>query len=113
MEPERAIPDGIGGTLGLPQVLNLAMWGGFWGIACAFTLRQAAGRYPAWLIGLGFGVLATLAGWFFFAPLRGQAVAQNWNMVPMLRVLFINGAWGIATGLLVHYLLGWFRARPA
>jgi hypothetical protein len=101
------------GAVGLPLVLNLTMWGGFWGIGCAFALRQTAGRYPAWLIGLGFGVLATLAGWFIFAPLRGQAVAQNWNLAPMFRVLFVNGAWGITTGLLAHHLLRCFSVRFA
>jgi hypothetical protein len=50
---------------------------------------------PAWLLGLGLGLVAALIDWFVVAPLKGQAVAGGFIPVRMLISVRINDAWGI------------------
>src|SRR6185436_15413782 len=65
----RAVP-----PLGVPQVLNIAFWGGLWGIAWAFVAgRLGRDLVILLLAGLVFGAVApTLVGWFVVAPIKGQ-----------------------------------------
>jgi hypothetical protein len=84
---------------GVPQVWSLAFWGGVWG--SALVLAAARQRLlPLLLFGIVFGaVLPTLAGWFLVAPLRGQPVAQGWNLGRMWIGPLVNGIWGLGTVL--------------
>jgi hypothetical protein len=95
----RAIP-----PLGVPAVLNLAFWGGVWGIVWALDAERRPRRWPLWLAGLVFGALApTLVGWFVVAPLKGQALAQGFNPARMWIGPLVNGVWGLGTALIYDF----------
>ena len=85
------------GPFGVPRVINLAFWGGVWGIVFALVANLLTRRAAAFLAaGFVFGVVGpSFFGWFVLAPLRGQAVAQGWQIVPLLRGAVINGMFGL------------------
>ena len=101
----RAIP-----PLGVPAVLNLAFWGGLWGIVWALVADRLPRRWPLWLAGLVFGALApTLVGWFVVAPIKGQPVANGFNLARMWIGPLVNGVWGLGTALIYSFLSERFR----
>jgi hypothetical protein len=85
---------------GIQQIWSLSFWGGVWGVL--LILASARQRLTGlMLFGLIFGaVLPTLVGWFVVAPLRGQPVAQGWNVGRMWIGPLLNGLWGLGTALL-------------
>jgi hypothetical protein len=97
---------------GVPQLWSLAFWSGVWGIALAATLQRWDGAKFV-VAALIFGVVfPTLVAWFVVAPLRGQPVAAGWVPARMWIGPFVNGMWGLGTGiLLVLARIGYFR-RP-
>src|SRR5215213_5747512 len=97
---------------GIPQVINLAFWGGVWGCMWALSAMRAPRSIPVWLAGLVFGaVLPSLVGWFVVAPLKGQPIAAGWNVARLWIAPVVNGVWGLGTALLYELLqrLGWGR----
>jgi len=91
--------------LGVPAVLNLAFWGGVWGIVWALVADRLPRSWPVWLAGLLFGAIApTLVGWFVVAPLKGQPVAQRFNIARMWIGPLVNGVWGLGTALIYGLL---------
>jgi hypothetical protein len=91
--------------LGVPAVLNLAFWGGVWGIVWALVADRMPRSWPVWLAGLLFGAIApTLVGWFVVAPLKGQPVAQGFNIARMWIGPLVNGVWGLGTALIYGLL---------
>jgi hypothetical protein len=89
------------GPLGLPSLINLAFWGGVWGVAWAFIAARAPRALPVLLTGFLFGaILPTLVGWFVVAPLKGQPVAAGFVPARMMLGPLINGAWGFGTALI-------------
>ena len=97
---------------GVPRVLSLAFWGGVWGIVFALIARVLPRRTASFLLaGFIFGIVGpAFFGWFVLAPLRGQAVAQGWQLIAMLRSAFINGMFGFGTAVLL-LLAGRFGYR--
>ena len=97
---------------GVPQVLNLAFWGGLWGCVFALIADRVPRNWPLWLAGLLFGVIApTLVGWFVIAPLRGQPMAQGFEPARMWAGPVINGAYGLGTAVFYAILERWASAR--
>ncbi|MDB5594355.1 MAG: hypothetical protein JWM36_1316 [Hyphomicrobiales bacterium] len=87
-------------ALGVPALINLAFWGGVWGIV--FALIQT--RFPRgvlyFVLALLFGaILPTAFGWYVLAPWRGQPVPAFSIYGPI-----INGAWGLGTGIIYSLL---------
>jgi hypothetical protein len=84
---------------GVPQSWSLAFWGGLWGVA--LVLAAARQRLlPLLLFGLVFGAVApTLVFWFVVAPLRGQPIAQGWELARLWIGPLVNGLWGLGTAL--------------
>lgn len=84
---------------GVPRAVSLAFWSGVWGIVFAAIVAWLPRRPGAFLAaGFVFGIVGpAFFGWFVLAPLRGQAAAQGWQLVPLLRGAFINGMWGLGT----------------
>jgi len=84
---------------GVPRVLSLAFWGGVWGIVFAAVAGWLPRRPGAFLLaGFVFGIVGpAFFAWFVLAPLRGQAAAQGWQLVPLLRGAVINGMFGLGT----------------
>ena len=91
---------GATSPFGVAQIWSLAFWGGLWGVA----LVLAASRQrlaPLLLFALVFGAIApTLVSWFVVAPLKGQPIADNWNLARLWVGPLVNGVWGVGTALL-------------
>lgn len=97
---------------GVPQVLNLAFWGGLWGCVWALVADRMPRNLPVWLAGLLFGAIApTLVAWFVVAPLKGQPIAQGFNLSRMWIGPLVNGLWGLGTALIYELLRRQFGAR--
>ena len=91
--------------LAVPSVLNLAFWGGLWGVVWALLSDRKPRRWPTWLAGFLFGAIApTLVGWFVVAPLKGLPLAQDFNPARMWIAPLINGVWGLGTALVLVLL---------
>ncbi len=97
---------------GVPAIVNLAFWGGIWGIVIVLLtdrLKDSGARVIAALI-IG-AVGATAVGWFIVAPLKGLPIAQGWNPAAMWRGPLINGAFGLGAGLLIGWIDSAVRPR--
>jgi hypothetical protein len=97
--PVRAIP-----PFGVPLILNLCFWGGLYGVL--FGLLRPRFTQPLWLVGLGFGVLAVLVGFFVAAPIKGDPIGGGWAAMSWVRSLLINGCWGLGLGVIYPLLPG-------
>jgi hypothetical protein len=97
---------------GVPQVINLAFWGGLWGCVFALIADRFPRSWPLWLAGFLFGAIApTLVGWFVIAPLRGQPMAQGFVPARMWAGPVINGVYGLGTAVFFAILRRWALAR--
>ena len=93
---------------GVPAVFSLAFWGGVWGILFALV----HGRFPPggayWVAAFLFGaILPSLVALMVVLPLKGQPMGGGWHPPVLLRIFFINGVWGIGTGLILKLLTSW------
>ena len=93
---------------GVPAVFSLAFWGGVWGILFALV----HGRFPPgaayWVAAFLFGaVLPSLVALMVVSPLKGGPMGGGWHPPVLLRIFFINGVWGIGTGLILKLLTSW------
>jgi len=98
--------------LGVPAFMNSAFWGGLWGVVIVLLterMHQHRLRVLAALLIGGLG--ATAVGWFVVAPLKGQPMAQGWNLAAMWRGPLINGAFGLGVGLLAAGIRDLFARR--
>ncbi len=102
--PMRAV-----GPLHVPLVLDLAFWGGVWGLVFGLALPHLPAA-PAWLLGLGLGACAILVAWFVVAPLHGAPIGNGFTGRGMFISLAINLPWGIGAALIGTVLMG--RAYP-
>ena len=89
---------------GVPMLVNRCFWGGLYGLALGLALPWLP-RAPMWLLGLGFGLLSVLIGWFVVAPVKGLPVAGGFVPARMLTTIVINGVWGIGIGLVLSLLM--------
>jgi hypothetical protein len=94
--PTAAVP-----PLGIPQILNLAFWGGLYGVLFGAAMPRLRGRL--WLWGIGLGLLATVVGVLVVGPLKGRPV--NLSGLSLLRPVLINGFWGLGVGLIAPLLI--------
>ena len=92
--------------LGVPSVVSLAFFGGLWGFAAAWLIRNDHGaRY--WLKAIVFGAIApTAVAMLVVFPLKGLPVVPK----TVIGGLLLNGAWGFGVALLMR-LFG-ERATP-
>ncbi|GGC72019.1 hypothetical protein GCM10011504_57060 [Siccirubricoccus deserti] len=90
---------------GVPLIVSLCFWGGLYGAAFGLLFPRLPRRMPAWLLGLGLGLLAAAVGWFVVAPLKGQPVASGFVPMRMLISVLINGAWGFGVGIILPVLM--------
>jgi len=98
---------------GVPLVLDLAFWGGLYGLVFGLLLPRFT--WPTWLCGLILGFIAALVGMFVVASIKGAPIANGWHAWPIARSLLINGFWGLGVGLILPLMLPRQarRARPA
>ncbi len=83
---------------GIPAVLDLAFWGGVYGIV--FGLAAPYLMRPLLIPGLLLGVIATVIGAFVVAPLKGLPSGAFWLTDAWARALLLNGFWGIGLGII-------------
>jgi hypothetical protein len=96
------------GPLRVPQILDLAFWGGLWGCVFALLADRFPRSWPLWLTGFAFGaIVPTLVGWFVVAPLKHEPVAQGFVPSRMWRGPIINGMFGVGTALFFDLLRRW------
>jgi hypothetical protein len=85
-----------------PAVISLAFWGGLWGIALWLVILGAPEvRY--WTLAAVLGAIGpSIVALFVVFPLKGMPLAAGWNPKIIAVVLFLNGAWGLGTALLLR-----------
>ncbi len=91
--------------LGIPSVLQLAFWGGLWGLPIWYLMRHATGT-AYWVRALVFGAIGpTTAFLFFFYPLKHDwDFSLAWQLKPWIGGLIVNGVWGLGFALLMRVL---------
>ncbi|MCW8088306.1 hypothetical protein [Sabulicella glaciei] len=89
---------------GVPMLVNRCFWGGLYGLALGLALPWLP-RAPMWVLGLSFGLLSVLIGWFVVAPAKGLPVGGGFIPARMLTTIVINGVWGIGIGLVLSLLM--------
>jgi hypothetical protein len=84
---------------GVPQIVSITFWSALWGLVLAASLRRLSGARLV-LAALVFGmVLPTLVAWLVVAPLKGQPLAAGGEPARMAIGIFVNGLWGLGTGI--------------
>ncbi len=93
--------------MGVPAVIQLAFWGGVWGIPVLWLLSRLvpSKQMPLALI-LG-AIGPSLVAWYVVSPLKGRPPPDN--LTAFAVGLAVNGAWGIGT-LLFFRMMN--RAEP-
>jgi hypothetical protein len=85
----------------VPAVIQLAFWGGVWGIVFVLVegaIARAPGGY--WLGAVLFGaVVPTLVLWLVVLPLKGLPVGDGFRFPAALIVPIANGLWGLGTAV--------------
>jgi hypothetical protein len=86
---------------GVPAVVQLAFWGGMWGVVFVYVERAfARGPGGYWLGAVLFGaIVPTLVTWFVVLPLKGLPAAFGFRFPRVLVSPIINGLWGLGTAL--------------
>lgn len=85
---------------GVPNLINLAFWGGVWGIVFAFVQTRFPRGIAYLLLAFLFGaILPTAFSWYVLSPLRGRGIGAFSIYGPLL-----NGAWGLGTGIIYALL---------
>jgi hypothetical protein len=87
-------------AFGLPRMLNVAFWGGVWGMLWALLSPLMPRGFTHYVLGALFGaVCATLAGAYLVTAMKG---------LPPTRISWIgfllNGAWGLTAAFLFDKL---------
>lgn len=90
--------------LGVPAVVSLAFWGGLWGIALWWLIRNSVGA-KHWLLALAIGAIGpTVVALFVVMPLKGMPMAGGWDPKLIVGALILNGAWGLGVALLMRLM---------
>lgn len=81
---------------GVPQVFDLAFWGGLWGAGFALVVAR-----PGWKPGVLVGVLSVAVYFFVVTPLKGGNARAALHPAAWLIPLALNLPWGIGLGLIL------------
>lgn len=95
---------------GVPRVINLAFWGGMWGLVLALIFRSltGAGYWLAWILA---GIIAVAGTAIFIVPtIKGEAI-RALTTESLLRSAFLNGMFGFGAALW-FMILGGTRREP-
>lgn len=93
---------------GVPRVIQLAFWGGVWGIPFVLAeplIARCPGGY--WVGAIVFGIVGPdLASWFIVAPLKGLPLGRGFHFPGLLVGPIVNGLWGLGTGAFLALFTG-------
>jgi hypothetical protein len=99
---------------GVPQIINSMFWGGLWGCVFAMLAERFPRAWPLWLTGILFGLLGPLlVNWFVVAPIKGQPIAQGFNLARMWPGVVIAGLFGLGVAVFYDLLRRWGMGRRA
>ncbi len=91
---------------GAPRVIQLAFWGGVWGIVFVLAeplIARSPGGY--WVGAILFGIIAPdLISWFVVAPLKGLPMGRGFHFPGLLVGPIVNGLWGLGTGVFLSLM---------
>lgn len=88
----------------VPAILNLAFWGGVWGVVFAFAALRFPRGAAYFLAAFVFGAICpTLVSWYVVPLIKGGALGPRgvWY-----NGFLINGAWGLGTGVFLSLFQG-------
>ena len=102
-------PTGPVPPFGVPRILSFCFWGGLYGIVFGLVLPGL--RAPLWLCGLGLGTIAALVGLLVVPAIKGLPIGGGWVLLNWVRLLLLNGFWGIGVAVILPLLLRWADAR--
>jgi hypothetical protein len=86
----------LNAPFGMPQLVYLCFWGGFWGLVLVVLLRL--GKLPDLLTGFLLGALVcTFVGFTLEVGMQGMPFWSGGYMPVWTGVALINGAWGWGT----------------
>lgn len=88
--------------LHLPELVSTAFWSGLWGIAFALAQRRFPRGAGYWLLAFVFGaLLPSLVAWFVVAPIKTGGIPR-FTFDRVLVAVLLNGAWGLATAVVLR-----------
>ena len=112
VSPSAPFPMASTQPFGVPTVFSLAFWGGVWGILFALVQDRFPRGGAYWVAAFLFGaILPSLVALMVVLPLKGRPIGGGWHPPVLLRIFFINGVWGIGTGLILKLLMNWSSGR--
>lgn len=83
---------------GVPRVINLAFWGGVWGLVLSVLFRSASG-IGYWLAWILAGAIAVAATAIFIVPaIKGLPISTPTPQRLMVSG-FLNGMWGLGAAI--------------
>ncbi|UPY36793.1 hypothetical protein [Sediminicoccus sp. KRV36] len=86
---------------GVPAIASQAFWGGLWGVLLAILIRYLP--FDDLPFGFIFGALAlTATAVTLVAQLKDLPLYASGNQQTLLRIAFLNGAWGFGTAFLLR-----------
>ena len=75
---------------------------------CAYPWQVPRGA-GYWVAAFLFGaVLPSLVALLVVLPLKGRPMGGAWQLPLFVTAFFVNGAWGIGTGVFLKSLQNWF-----
>ncbi|MDB5569042.1 MAG: hypothetical protein JWN93_225 [Hyphomicrobiales bacterium] len=87
---------------GVPAMLNIAFWGGLWGVLLAYVARRFPGGLLYFVCAFAFGaIFPPLVSWYVVPLIKGGALGPRgvWY-----NSAIINGMWGLGAGIFLHLL---------
>ncbi|MEP6657042.1 MAG: hypothetical protein ABJC33_07380 [Betaproteobacteria bacterium] len=98
--------------LQVPELVSTAFWSGLWGIALALAQRRFPRGAGYWLLAFVFGaLLPSLVAWFVVAPIKTGGM-PHFTFGRVLIAVLLNGAWGLATAVVLRAVVqGKARSR--
>ena len=95
---------------GVPTILNLAFWGGMWGLLFG-AIMSARPQFWAIIVGICVGMLgAAMVNLTLLPYLRGLPMPFT-DLNRWWRPMLINGVWGLGMGIIFAALRGRERGR--
>lgn len=102
----------------VPAIINLAFWGGVWGIGFALLhgrLGAALGGAPSWVRGMMYSAIGPmlLGSWLIVPLIKGNAIMAGFAPDRMLVSFLLNAiAFGAGLGITNALLIGQPNRTP-
>ncbi len=88
------------GAFGLPSMINLAFWGGVWGVLWALIEPKVPRGWLYWVVAIIFGAVCATAVSAYVVPLIKGLPQGSISSIGLM----LNGAWGLVTAFLLDQM---------